>query len=115
MKKTTVRKTPGIKSRRNMVININIVGDKDIKVLNNKYFERNYPTDVLSFNFNQVVDGEYYLGDVVVNKDQAERQCKDYGNDLEHEISELVAHGVLHLLGVHHEDDNDNRVHGVTT
>ena len=53
-----------------------------------------------------MVDGEYYLGDVIVNKDQAQRQCTEYGNDLEHEISELVAHGVLHLLGVHHEDDD---------
>ena len=61
MKKTTVRKTPGIKSRRNMVININIVGDKDIKELNNKYFDRNYPTDELSFNYNQVVDVEYFF------------------------------------------------------
>ena len=115
MKKHITENTPGIKSKNNTIININIVNDNNIKILNKKYFERNYPTDVLSFNYNQEVDGEYYLGDVVVNKDQAERQCKEYGNDLEHEIAELVAHGILHLLGVHHEDDNESDVHGVIT
>jgi len=35
----------------------------------------------------------------------AGRQSDEYGNDLKHEIAELVEHGVLHLLGVHHEHD----------
>src|SRR3972149_2369670 len=108
-------KKPIIKSENNIIINVNLVSDKDIQELNKKYFKRNYPTDVLSFNYNQKVEGKYYLGDVIVNKDQAERQCKEYGNDLEHEIAELAAHGLLHLLGVHHEDDNESDVHGVIT
>jgi probable rRNA maturation factor len=44
------------------------------------------------------------LGDVVVNKEQAQRQCKEYGNSVEEEIADLVGHGVLHLLGIYHED-----------
>ena len=50
-------------------------------------------------------DGQYLLGDIVVNRDQAQRQSSKYGNTLEEEISELVAHGMLHLLGVHHDGD----------
>ncbi len=93
-------------------ISIRVSDDKEITSLNKKFFNRNYPTDVLSFNMNEELeDGTFYLGDIIVSAGQAKRQAKKYGNDLEHEIAELVAHGVLHLLGVHHPDD-DTHVHG---
>ena len=87
-------------------ISVFITDDKDMKKLNKEYLNRDYTTDVLSFEINEKQeDGSLYLGDIVVNKDQAKRQCKEYGNDLEEEISELVGHGVLHLLGIHHDGD----------
>jgi probable rRNA maturation factor len=87
-------------------ISIYITDDKEMKKLNKEYLNRDYTTDVLSFEIkDNQPDGTFYLGDVVVNKDQAKRQAKDYDNDLEEEISELVGHGVLHLLGIHHEGD----------
>lgn len=92
--------------KKKLYISVNVVGDEEIKELNNKYRQKDYPTDVLSFDINEEQpDGTYYVGDVVVNKEQAERQSKEYGNDIEHEISELVGHGVLHLLGVDHEEE----------
>ena len=91
----------------NVYISVNITGDKEIQELNKRHLDRDYPTDVLSFNMNQEIKetGTFYLGDVIVNKDQAKRQANEYGNDLEHELAELVEHGVLHLLGVHHDGD----------
>ena len=87
-------------------ISVYITDDKEMKKLNKEYLERDYTTDVLSFEIKErQEDGTLYLGDIVVNKDQAKRQAKDYDNDLEEEISELVGHGVLHLLGIHHEGD----------
>ena len=87
-------------------INVTFVGDNEMLELNKKWKNKDYPTDVLSFNINEdMEDGRFYLGDIVVNIDQAERQSSEYNNDLNHEISELVEHGVLHLLGVHHEHD----------
>ena len=91
--------------KKKLYISVSIVGDEEIKKLNNKYRKKDYPTDVLSFDINeQQEDGTYYLGDVIVNKEQAQRQCKGYGNSVEDEILDLVGHGVLHLLGVDHED-----------
>jgi len=88
-------------------ISVSIVDDSEIKKLNKKYRKKDYPTDVLSFNINERrEDGSFYLGDVIVNKDQAKRQAGEYGNSVEEEISELTAHGVLHLLGVHHNGDD---------
>lgn len=91
----------------NTHISISIVDDEQIKKLNNEFRGKDFPTDVLSFNINEKMeDGTFYLGDVVVNKQQAERQASEYNNSLEEEISELVAHGILHLLGVHHDGDD---------
>jgi probable rRNA maturation factor len=91
-------------------ISVFITNDKDMKKLNKEYLNRDYTTDVLSFDIKEdQEDGSLYLGDIVVNKDQAKRQAKSYGNDLEEEISELVGHGVLHLLGVHHPGDGENK------
>ena len=93
---------------KNTFISVFFTDDKEMRKMNKKYMGRDYPTDVLSFEIKEKQeDGSFYLGDIVVNKDQAKRQAGKYGNDFEEEISELVAHGVLHLLGVHHSEDGD--------
>lgn len=88
-------------------ISVYISDDKEIAKLNKKYRNKDYATDVLSFNINEELeDGTFYLGDVVVNKEQASRQAAEFGNNVEQEISELAGHGILHLLGVHHDGDD---------
>lgn len=84
-------------------ISVTLTSDSDIQELNKKYLNRDKPTDVLSFEIKENMEnGTHYLGDVVVSTEQAERQAAQYGNSTEEEIAELVAHGVLHLLGVDH-------------
>lgn len=91
----------------NTHISISIVNDEEIQKLNKQFRDKDYPTDVLSFELSEEIEGGgQYLGDIVVNKDQAERQADKYGNTFEEEIAELVAHGVLHLLGIHHDGDD---------
>jgi len=92
--------------RKKLYISVTIVGDEEIEKLNKKYLGRDFTTDVLSFEMGEEEkDGTYYLGDVIVNKKQAERQAEKYGNNIEQEVSDLVAHGVLHLLGVDHKEE----------
>ncbi|HNS71306.1 MAG TPA: rRNA maturation RNase YbeY [bacterium] len=91
---------------KRVYIAITLTNDKEIHELNKKYLKRNYPTDVLSFNMDKnMEDGTYYLGDVIINCEQAGRQFSKEENGLEKEISELASHGILHLLGVHHEEN----------
>ncbi|MBU4381314.1 rRNA maturation RNase YbeY [Candidatus Parcubacteria bacterium] len=93
--------------RKNTFINISLVGDKEIHQLNKKHLKRDYATDVLSFNMNEELpDGRYYLGDVIVNLDKASTQALENHQSLEQEVARLVEHGVKHLLGVHHEGDS---------
>ena len=94
--------------KEKIYVSISIVGDAEMKKLNTEFMKKDYPTDVLSFEIGEVQeDGQFYLGDVVVNKDQAGRQAGNYDNSVEKELAELVEHGILHLLGVHHEEHGD--------
>jgi rRNA maturation RNase YbeY len=47
------------------------------------------------------------LGDVIIAPEVAARQAVEYGNTIEGELNLLLVHGVLHLLGYDHEDDDD--------
>jgi probable rRNA maturation factor len=98
-----------LNSKGDIHISIILSKDKKIQTLNRKHLTRDYPTDVLAFEMKEKLeDGDLYLGDVIVNVEQAERQAVEYENSLKEEIAELVEHGVLHLLGVHHPgDDHD--------
>ncbi|OGC47549.1 rRNA maturation RNase YbeY [candidate division WWE3 bacterium RIFCSPHIGHO2_01_FULL_42_13] len=94
-----------MKLASNTHVSISIVGDDEMRKLNKEHLGRDYATDVLSFNVEEQTEQGFYLGDIVVNKDQAERQAMEFDNSLEEEIAELVAHGMLHLMGMHHEGD----------
>ena len=61
----------------NLIISVTLTGDSQISKLNKKYLNRDFTTDVLSFKIDEEThEGETFLGDVVVNTDQAKRQAK---------------------------------------
>ena len=83
-----------------------------IRELNRDYRNMDSVTDVLSFpQFEQPADmpeeGEICLGDVVICKEQAERQAEEFGHSFEREIIYLFTHSVLHLLGYDHMTEED--------
>lgn len=89
-------------------LSLSIVGERKIRELEKKYFGEDKVTDVLSFS---QLEGEkvpesgeiLVLGDVVVCYPQAKRQAIKLNRLLDDEISFLINHGVLHLLGIHHD------------
>ena len=90
--------------------------DETIRSLNARYRRVDASTDVLSFAQDDAVTAEGFvtppgapriLGDVVISLPQAERQASDYGHSLGREISYLIVHGTLHLLGYDHETEAD--------
>ena len=85
---------------------VSIVNDKQMQELNEKHRGLNHPTDVLSFELSESLpDGTKLMGDIVVDEDFAKRQAKELEHSVEEEIAFLVAHGTMHLMGVHHDDD----------
>jgi len=94
-------------------VSIFFTDDTEIHRLNKLYRYVDRPTDVLAFAMREGVDGELnqeILGDVVISLPRVEQQAKTYGHSFDVEMSLLVAHGVLHLLGYDHEQDNDTLV-----
>jgi probable rRNA maturation factor len=90
-------------------LSIVLTDDAAIRELNREWRGKDRATDVLSFS---QVEGEGpgpagppFLGDVVVSLDTAARQADEMGHSLEQEVTRLLVHGVLHLLGHDHEGD----------
>ena len=87
-------------------IHIGYVSDAEIRRLNRMYRQKDATTDVLSFSYlDQPVGKGNQLGDVVISIDQAKRQAE--AGDLELELTDLLVHGVLHVLGFDHEEPED--------
>lgn len=101
-----VFKLNGVKSA--VEVSVAIVGDRKMKSLNKKYRGLDKTTNVLSFS--QLEGGAsvlpsdvLFLGDVVVSYPQAILDAAQEEMLVDEKICELVAHGITHLLGIHHE------------
>ena len=97
-------------------VSVVLCDDEYIHGLNRDYRGKDSPTDVLSFALNEgesapIVDGpqENLLGDIIISLDRAVFQAEEYGHSLEREVAFLTLHGMLHLLGYDHEEEEDRR------
>ena len=93
-------------------LTLRFTDDAAIHQLNAQYRQKDQPTDVLSFaaledNLGMPLPEEepLYLGDIIVSVDTAKRQAIARDHSLKIELGWLVSHGLLHLLGWDHPDD----------
>ena len=99
-------------------VDITIVTDEEIHVLNRDYRNVDRATDVLSFALDEdggepeLVGGPevHLLGDIIISAETAMRQAEEFGHGLEREIVYLAVHGLLHLLGYDHMQEEDKVV-----
>ncbi len=93
-------------------LSIALVSDAVIHELNRNYRKKDKPTDVLAFAMSEGEGGAMggALGDVVLSIDTAKRQAKEHRHTLLEELTMLLAHGLLHLLGYDHRHDREERV-----
>lgn len=90
------------RAAKNIKISAAFVNDPTMKKLNKEHRGKDKATDVLSFNMDEELpDGVYNLGEIVINLDQARKQAKEYEVELRDEVIRLVVHGVKSLLGEH--------------
>jgi probable rRNA maturation factor len=97
-------------------LSILLADDATVRKLNREYRDTDAATDVLSFaqsegdEFARAEGAPPHLGDVVISVDTARRQADEFSVSLQDEVSHLVVHGILHLLGYDHELADDERV-----
>lgn len=87
--------------------------DAEITTFNTQYRQKNQPTDVLAFAsletpFQNGVDFReepLYLGDLIISVETAQKQAEQHHHSLTQELAWLAVHGLLHLLGWNHPDE----------
>jgi rRNA maturation RNase YbeY len=83
---------------------LEIVGDRRMRRLNRTFRHRDNTTDVLAFAMREGPGPPSpLLGDVVISLPQAVRQARRHQQGIDHELTVLLIHGVLHLCGYDHE------------
>jgi probable rRNA maturation factor len=94
-----------------------LTDDEGIRALNRGFLGLDAPTDVLSFGtqddsgpFIAAPEMDGYLGDVIVSYPRAVAQAEEHGHPVQQELNLLVVHGVLHLLGYDHADEEEKAV-----
>jgi probable rRNA maturation factor len=99
-------------------LGVAITDDATIYELNRRFLGIDEPTDVLSFGLGgqggrpfALPPGEVAsLGEVIVSYPAAARQAEEQGHSVQSEVSHLLVHGILHLLGYDHEGPEDERL-----
>lgn len=96
----------------NCEISLRLTSDREIQELNQQYRFKDQPTDVLAFAATEVeiplpldLSEPIYLGDIIISLDTAVKQAKSQKHSLTTELAWLASHGLLHLLGWDHPDD----------
>jgi probable rRNA maturation factor len=96
-------------------LTIVITGDTTSQDLNRDYLGIDAPTDVLAFSqaegatIPNLGTEPRYLGDVIVSYERAVAQADELNEPLERELSRLVIHGTLHLLGYDDQRETDRQ------
>ncbi len=88
-------------------VSIIFMGDKEIAAYNHQYRHRTGPTNVLAFpaptNNAGVLVMENELGDILISVDRAAAEAVLNGTSIHHRLTQLIIHGLLHLIGYDHE------------
>lgn len=85
-------------------VDVLLAGDRTLRRLNREYRGKNKATDVLSFPAAEDL-AEVHAGDLAISLETAARQAEEHGHTLRDEVRVLLLHGLLHLHGMDHEQD----------
>lgn len=99
-------------SEKEPEFSLHFVTDDEIRELNRTYRDKDEPTDVLTFAFN---DGDEFpeideetkdLGDIFISLESMRRNAESFSVEPEEELKRLIIHGLLHLSGKDHETND---------
>ena len=87
--------------------------------MNKKTFNKNFPTDVLSFPLYNNIDlinnldknMSEDMGDMFVCRNVIKKNAKIYNKDFAEELQYIVIHGLLHLIGYSHKKNDQLKIH----
>ncbi|MGB9711796.1 MAG: pyridoxine 5'-phosphate synthase [Dissulfurimicrobium hydrothermale] len=92
--------------KKDAELSILLTGDKGIIAINKEWFDRPWPTNVISFGQADGAAAQHQvglMGDIVVSIDAAAREAVEMGVSLDERLIDLLIHGLAHILGEDHE------------
>jgi probable rRNA maturation factor len=95
------RKAVGLKSD----ISVLLTSNREMRRLNRNFRGKDKPTDVISFPAMEAVSKEF-AGDLAISVDVAAANARHFGHSTQAEVCVLILHGLLHLAGYDHEQDD---------
>ena len=91
---------------------VGLTKDKEISEINNKYRNKPYPTNIISFPTNEfqmlmtnnkkTKNHEIYFGDIVISMEKIILEASDEKKKVQDHFLHLMVHGILHLIGFEH-------------
>ncbi|ADE19517.1 rRNA maturation RNase YbeY [Mycoplasma crocodyli] len=97
--------------KKDIQVDVTFVDNKKIKELNKSYRNKDYVTDILSFDFGKIDFNSkipfIHLGELVISSQKVEEQSQEFNHSLKREYCYLFAHGLIHLMGYDHELEDE--------
>ena len=89
-------------------LTLRIVDEEEARMLNNTWRNKDYATNVLSFPIGEALEEDVeLLGDIVICAPVVEREAREQNKHVDAHWAHLIVHGVLHLQGYDHENEDD--------
>ena len=107
LKKILKAVTNELNLKTKFVVSLNLFNSTKIQGINLQYRNIDKTTDVLSFPQNEEFQGEYDLGDIIINGEILNAQALSINSNENMELKFLFLHGLLHLIGYDHIEKND--------
>lgn len=104
-----VKAVPEIQDGQSLSLGFIWTDAEQVTRLNHDFRDKDKPTNVLSFPDGEIdpETGDRYLGDIFLCWDVMAEEATKQGISMEHHTLHLMLHGVLHLLGYDHIDQDD--------
>ena len=104
---------------KNFYFTVHSINEDVSKKINKKTFNKNFPTDVLSFPLYNNIDSINNLdknmsedmGDMFVCRNVIKKNAKIYNKDFSEELQYIVIHGLLHLIGYSHKKNDKLKIY----
>ena len=104
---------------KNFYFSVHSINEDESKKINKKTFNKNFPTDVLSFPLYNNIDSINNLdknmsedmGDMFVCRNVIKKNAKIYNKDFSEELQYIVIHGLLHLIGYSHKKNDKLKIY----